>query len=441
MSTALRIAAVTQVLKDLLNDGLINNDVSGITQNNITVTALSPDKIQTGDGTEVSSLNIFMYQASYNQGWRNIGLPSINSNGERITNPPLAIDLHYILTAYGASELHTDILLGMGMKFFHENPILSRELIAEATEQVQVGNDGNSLPESLSFLSQSFLANQIELVKIIPEVFTIDEISKLWTALGAKYRPTAAYKATVVLIESEKPAKAGLPVKERNIYVKPINTPYIENILSQSAIGQPISEQQKILSGYRLILRGYNLLNEKVEVNIDGETIDASISEQKSNNSEISFTLPIALPAGMHNVKVVHPILIGTPPEPRKWVNSVPKLFTLSPRIANNISVNNKTINTEGLVSATISTSIEPMIHPGQKLFLLLNEYGDVSSPKSYSFQMNDDEFGEPKQAISNIQVDINGVKPATYLARVQINGAASDLDTTGDSITPVVTI
>jgi hypothetical protein len=110
MNTALRIATVTFVLRDLLHKGLNDFNTSDATGVGNLVTANSPDKIDTLTGGEQSQLNLFMYQATFNQGWRNVGLPSFNSNGSRVSNPPLAIDLHYLLTAYGSQELHTDIL-------------------------------------------------------------------------------------------------------------------------------------------------------------------------------------------------------------------------------------------------------------------------------------------------------------------------------------------
>src|SRR5690349_19913580 len=111
MSTALAIASVTYVLKDLLNTGLTKQDITGTIGGNVTVTALPPDRIDAGNTTENNQLNLFMYQATFNSGWRNQALPSLNSRGERIQNPPLALDLHYLLTAYGSEELHHEILL------------------------------------------------------------------------------------------------------------------------------------------------------------------------------------------------------------------------------------------------------------------------------------------------------------------------------------------
>lgn len=209
MSTALRIASVTQVLKDLLNNGLIDHDVTGLSGGNIIVTSWPPDKIDTAKDTEASQLNLFMYQATYNQGWRNASLPAFNQRGERVSNPPLALDLHYLLSAYGSAELHTDILLGYGMQLLHEVPVLDREAIRRAIAAPSPVLSGTTqppvtaLPTSLKLLSGSELAEQVEQIKITPEILSVEDLSKLWAAFGAKYRPTAAYKVTVVLIERE----------------------------------------------------------------------------------------------------------------------------------------------------------------------------------------------------------------------------------------------
>ena len=53
--------------------------------------------------------------------------PRATRRGQRITNPPLALDLHYLLTAYGIAELQAEVLLGYGMQLLHEHPVLGRE--------------------------------------------------------------------------------------------------------------------------------------------------------------------------------------------------------------------------------------------------------------------------------------------------------------------------
>src|SRR5262249_32598942 len=126
MSSPLAIAAVTAILKDLLNEGLINNDLSPV--GSFVVSALPPDRITTGE-TEHNLLTLFVYQVPPNIGWRNAQLPSRDAQGARLTNPPLALDLHYLLTAYGSVDLNAEILLGFAMDLLNNTPVLTRDMV------------------------------------------------------------------------------------------------------------------------------------------------------------------------------------------------------------------------------------------------------------------------------------------------------------------------
>src|SRR3569832_2409248 len=104
MSSPLALAAVTAVLRDLLNNGLIDHDITGALGNNVTVTAVQTDTIAIDGNNARTQRNLFLHQVTPNAGWRNVGLPSRDDRGTRLANPPLALDLHYLLTAYGAAS-------------------------------------------------------------------------------------------------------------------------------------------------------------------------------------------------------------------------------------------------------------------------------------------------------------------------------------------------
>jgi hypothetical protein len=213
MSSALAIAGVTAVLRDLLNDGLINHNVSG-TLGNVAVTARPPDRVLSGtNGNEAPQLNIFLHQVSPNPGWRNVDLPSRNFRGSRLSNPPLALDLHYLISAYGAEDLHAEILLGYAMQLMHETPVLTRDAINEALIPSPAVAGG--LPPALQALADSGLADQVEQIKITPEYLGTEEMSKIWSAVQSHYRPTVSYLLTVVLVESKQPVTSALPVLTR----------------------------------------------------------------------------------------------------------------------------------------------------------------------------------------------------------------------------------
>ena len=52
-------------------------------------------------------------------------------------------------------------------------------------------------------------------IRITPEPLTVDEMSKLWSSFQKEYRMSTAYQASVVLIESDRRARAPLPVLTR----------------------------------------------------------------------------------------------------------------------------------------------------------------------------------------------------------------------------------
>lgn len=211
MSNPLAIAAVTATIKDLLNDGLLNHDLSSI--GSFTVTSLPPDRISTGQ-SEPNQLNVFLYQVTPNAGWRNAGYPSRDASGVRLSNPPLALDLHYLITAYGAEDLNAEVLLGYAMQLLHETPVLTRQQLRTVLGGVSPV-DGTILPSPFGSLSAADLADQLELVKITPVFLGTEDLSKLWTAMQARYRPTMAYMASVVLIEGTANTKAAPPVLKR----------------------------------------------------------------------------------------------------------------------------------------------------------------------------------------------------------------------------------
>ena len=212
MSSPLAIGAVTAVLKDLLDNALIDHSVSNAV-GPVTVTALAPDRIRSNAG-EQAQLNLFLYRVAPNQGWLNNQLPSRNDRGERVTNPPLALDLFYLISAYERNDFEAEILLGYAMQLLHETAVLTRDAIRK-TLGPPPPITGGVLPPAFNALTASDLADQIEQIKITLLPLSLDELTKLWSALQTNYRPSAAYHVSVVLIDSKRPARAPLPVLSR----------------------------------------------------------------------------------------------------------------------------------------------------------------------------------------------------------------------------------
>ena len=115
MSSPLAIAAVTAVIKDLLDNALIDQS-----NGPVAVSAVAPDQVRSLTGDK-SQLNLFLYRVAPNTGYNNAQLPSRNSAGERVSSPPLALDLFYLLSAHEKNDFGAEIMLGYAMQVLFEN--------------------------------------------------------------------------------------------------------------------------------------------------------------------------------------------------------------------------------------------------------------------------------------------------------------------------------
>src|SRR5689334_23115435 len=93
MSNALAIAAVTAALRKIIQDG-IQSELP-----DAKVTTKPPDKAEAA----ANLINLFLYQTNESAAWRNMAMPRQSKPGET-SQPPLALDLYYLITAYGKSD-------------------------------------------------------------------------------------------------------------------------------------------------------------------------------------------------------------------------------------------------------------------------------------------------------------------------------------------------
>lgn len=448
MSSALAIASVTAVLRDLLNNGLIDSNISSLV-GNVIVSTLAPDRIDVISNDQQSQLNLFLYQVTPNASWRNAGLPARNAAGERISNPPLALNLHYLLTAYGAQDLHAEILLGYGMQLFHETPVLPRKAIRTSLQNPSHVGSGSGLPSAMRALFTSELAEQVEQIKIVPETLNTEEISRMWSAFQAHYRPTAAYQASVVLIESKQSIKTALPVAERQVYVFPFNNLVIEEIRSQAKAGDPIEINKPILPGQNLVLVGHGLSADNVVVDIGGiEVAPAEVGPE-----QIVVAIPDGLKPGVHGVRVIHSKDMGKPAVPHRFFESNVAAFVLRP-VIDATSIAFTAGPGDDPIDGTVEFIVDPPVGDSQSVVLILNQLAPSASPPvassgaSYSFmapsRLNVSPPPEPPDSTQIFAIPIRGVKAGTYLVRVQVDGAESPLTAnvnTGQYIEPQVEI
>ena len=372
MSTALAVAGVTAVLRGLLESWLADQNANAALGGaSADVTAVAPDTIDLTGASATPRLNLFLHQVSANPGWRNVDLPSRDARGRRSASPPLALDLHYLLTAYGPQELQAEVLLGYGMHLLHEVPFLDR---AEIEDQ---------LPPALL---ASQLGRQVEMIKVTPEPMTTDELSKLWSALQAHYRPTAAYHVSVVLIESSDPGRATLPVltrgpvdpttgRERGIAAEIGTTPGLPHITDVL----PPDRQPGAVLGNTVTLEGHHIDGSDRAVRLENQVLGVDRAIPAAAGAEaglMRFTLPnqnASFPVGTYGLWA----LVRRPGETTRRESNRLSLVVI-PRITTSLPMN---VVRDAQGDATVTLSFRPQVRPFQRASLILGTREVVAQP------------------------------------------------------------
>lgn len=384
MSSALAIASVTAVLKDLLDNAVIDHSLSAAVGGSVTVTAQSPGQIKpNNEGVISRQLNLFLYHVTPNAGWNNLGLPSRDSRGNRITNPPLALDLYYLLTAYGNEDFEAEILLGYAMQRFHETPVLTRDAIRAALAQPDEPVSGSGLlPSALGALSASDLAEQVEQVKLTQYPLNVEEVSKLWSAFQTNYRPSVAYHVSVVLVQTDGVVKSSLPVlrrgsEDRGVTVQPDTDSPFPAVLSV----EPATGQLAAVLGGELIVKGQRLEAGTLAVVIQNPRLDAPLeltplagatAEEVRARLELDPATDAAtFVAGVYTLALV--LDRGTPQE--RTTNEVP--FALAPRLpAPPEAGEPPSIEAARAGDGTVTVTVRcrPEVLPSQRVTLVVGE-------------------------------------------------------------------
>lgn len=388
MSNSLAIAAVTASLRRMLLDELAGDPLfSGFT---VSSKALSQAAEDAG-----SRLNVFLYEVVPSPYMRNLDVAGDAGPGER-GRPPLSLGLRYLITAFGEDhdEVAAHRLLGRALASLHDHPVLSRSLIRSA-------------------LPQANLHRQVEEVRITQIPMSVDEMSKLWTTFEAGYRASVAYEASVVLIETETPAIAGLPVltvgvDDAGVEVVPDARP----ARLGPAVDRAVSAGGEVTVelGETLALEGAGLDGATAVHVVDvARTVEHELTPGGASGADrVEVTIPAGgVTAGRRWIAGLHmaQVVVADGSEVAQ-TNQVP--FALGPRIASIGPAN----AAQGDVTYTVSAA--PRVAPQQRASLMLGDR-EVRA--------------EPRDAASDPLVfEAADMLPGTYPVRLRVDGVDSRL-------------
>ncbi len=412
MSNALALAGVTAVLKDLLDTSLIEHQITDALGAGVLVTSMPPDTVPLDGTGAVPRLNLFLHQVSPNAAWRNVDLPSRDTRGARTGNPPLALDLHYLLSAYGFDELQAEVLLGYACQLLHETPILPRARIRAALTPSPVSTA--LLPSVFQALRSADLAEQVELLKITTTAMNGEEMSRLWSALQARYRPTVAFQVSVVLIERALPKRATLPVLRRGeldqgVIVTPGLVPPFPTLESAVVLAHGTPSVARL--GDTLRLQGHHLAGTQRVLVLRSDRfglvqeVPLADSAEEATVDALLPVLPAALPVGLYRVE----LRVRRAGELRpRTSNALP--LALAPAIT---SLPPLAISRSPQNVLSLTLGVQPEVRAGQSVSLLMGSLEAAAAPFAADTAQLDFSFANapPAGATPLLRITVDGIE------------------------------
>jgi hypothetical protein len=413
------IAGVSSSLRRLLRDRI--QLPNGVTETALQVTISSP-KIELDGSVEPPRVNVFLYRATENGFLKNQEIPG-QGHPASYGHPPLSLNLHYLLTAFGttttlAGETPTEEraheLLGSAMRVFHDFPVIGPDLVSVRA------------PVGQPILHES-LTNEFEAIKVTLEPSTIEELSKVWTALTLPYRLSASYLVTVVQIESRLLRRTPLPVKTRRVHVATMQRPSISAVYrSPVAPTDPVGEVRVPVLG-QMTIEGSSFRAAATRVRL-GELDPFPVVA--TEDDKLLVTVPdvvappqLPLQPGAHVVHVIterageavegglgHGVVIPS----TRIETSNPSAFLLSPSLSGSAPA----LGPAGTVLTATGTRL---FQPALKSVVLLGDRAiEVRQPKP------GEPFAPPTPTSVQVVVPALPVSPTPYVLRVMVNGVTS---------------
>ncbi len=393
MSNYQAIATVTSALQRLILQGL--QSAPWGFSHELSVTVNSPESARSAERESNGQINIFLFQATPSAAWRNEALPGQVGKGEAGL-PPLALALHYLITAYAPNDdgIEAHRLLGRALSVLHDHAVLGSAELQAA-------------------LPHSDVHEQVERVRLVPHALSVEEMSKLWGMFQKPYKLSVAWQASVVLIDSTRPVRAPLPVLTRGfanagVSVQPNLEPPTPGLESVT----PPNQQTSVRLGEVLAISGHKLVGELVRVSVSHSRWSSAryLSPSSSSARGVSVSLPggseaeASFPAGMYTLSLAITRHSG---EPEFVTNELP--FSLAPVITS-VSPSRGSLDASGDLILTVTTS--PQVMPDQRASLFVGDREFKADART--------------EQTSTLTFKLQGLGTKKYRLRLRVDGVDS---------------
>lgn len=268
-------------------------------------------------------LNLFLYRITENPGLKNQQIPG-RGEPSGYGHPPLSLNLHYLITPYGRlggnnvagtapDEVPAHYVLGSAMRVLHDNPVLTNG-------STSGGQD----------VLDPVLKDEYEKVKLRLDPVSLEDVSKVWTALGRPYRLSAAYQVSVIQIESRKPRRYPQLVGKPPPAGPRVRTVAELNPLVTEVQGGRLPGPYAAIDD-TLVVLGEDLAGESTRV-VFGD-VEGVVASARSDRLTVRVPDDVRLKPGPQSLSVLHQAELGSPPELRVSARSNSGVWMLVPHV------------------------------------------------------------------------------------------------------------
>jgi hypothetical protein len=321
MSTYEAIGGVSESLKTLLENTIELPNSVPAPPTPFPVWVGIPPKDDQLDGNPL--LNLFLYRITESPFLKNQEIPRPTPQTS-YGHPPLSLVLHYLLTPYGRlggngvagtspDEVLAHYVLGSAMRVLHDNPALTN------------GSTAAGHPVLDASLDTAY-----EKMKLRLEPISLEDVSKVWTALGRPYRLSAAYEVSVIQIESRKPRSypqlVGKPPPEGpRVRAVAERNPLITELQGQRLPGPYAGV------GDELVVRGEDLAGDSPRV-FFGD-VEAPVTSARDDRLTVLVPDDPRLELGPQRLNVIRRVEFDSPPVLRVGARSNTGVWMFVPRV------------------------------------------------------------------------------------------------------------
>lgn len=405
MSNTLSIAAVLAVLESRLTTLLNDNGMAGFS-----VTVDHPRTDDPDPGVYLKA-----YHVQPNTALRNSDLPTRRADGTALRRPRMAINLSLLISFVGEdATLDAERLAGLVLTDLHARPVLTPTEINDFITGLGGGH----------VLAEANIGDQLERVKITPMSLDVEQLSRVWGMFNqSSYSLSVAFEVSVILLDSEVETSTARPVLTVGGAVLPSLGPQLTGVVS-SAVEQPI-----VAIGESLVVRGHGLIGESTWVQIGIGAFEVPLGSGSTEEITLLLSGAMGLLAGVHPVRVLHRLPIGSPPNPDRVVATSNALaFALIPTVSMDQPA---AIPVAGALNVRVD--ITPTPSPDQAVELLLDRLDGAGHHQTTAHALDG----------STSVFTLSTAVPGEYLVRVSIDGAVSlpQTDLNGVFATPAVVV